>query len=93
MTKRQTYDLTPEEVTRLEKLRHELREGHAFSFWKGVASARGLDYTTILAAWERGFVQRHRFTALPMGWKRAWCYPEPLKCRMTAAEAMAAAGR
>lgn len=93
MTKRQTYELTPEEEFRLDKLAYEFRDGHAFKFWKDVAAARGLDYRTILAAWERGFLVRNRFTALPLGRTRAWCHPIPLKCPMTAAEAMAAAGR
>lgn len=87
MTERRTYDLTPEEAARLDRLHY--REGHAFGFWKDVAAIRGLDYRTILAD---GMV-RYRFTALPLGWDRAWCYPHPIKCRMTVAETMAAAGR
>lgn len=48
--------------------------GAAFRFWHTVAGARGLDSETILTD-DRGVS-----TALPLGHKKHWCWPIPLKC-------------
>jgi hypothetical protein len=75
MTKptRKPYGLTPEEITRFSAIRPV--DGTVWTFWRSVALARELDYTTIMGL--NG--NPHRFTALPLGHGQAWCYPSPLK--------------
>src|ERR1700722_6273551 len=71
MAKRQTYELTPAETDRFEKLRLEYREGYAINFWKDVADDRGLEPGTVLALIQRGVLWPYKFTGLPKGWRRA----------------------
>lgn len=73
--KRQPYYLTAEEIKRFEQLR--AIEDAAVWFWKGVAIDRGLDPGSLLHDMQ---LRPQRFTALPAGHGKAWCFPWPLKC-------------
>ena len=78
---RQTYELTKEEQTELDRL-SSLRFSTGepiWKFWKGVARDRNLDYRTILGL----FFERYKFSALPLNHNKDWCYPFPLKCIRT----------
>ncbi len=72
--RRKTYDLTPEELSDLDRLRRDI-PGVAFSFWRKVAARRDLDPKTIL-----GGGIRSKFTALPFDHGKHWCWPIPLAC-------------
>jgi hypothetical protein len=70
---RRRFELTPEEIDRFEQIRYDI-EGEAIEFWGTVATARGLDYRTIIGT--AGFP--HRFSGLPKGHGKHWCWPSPL---------------
>jgi hypothetical protein len=74
--KRESFLSTPEEYKEYRHLKDE--EGVAFEFWGRVALSRGLDYQTII--FEDETVGYFRFTALPLGHNKDWCWPMPLKC-------------
>ena len=69
---RKQYQLTPFEFKVFQRLAPF--PGVAFSFWKRVADARGLDYKTIIS-------NGQSFTALPVGHAKPWCWPIALKCK------------
>lgn len=75
--RRKTYELTIEECEDLERLRRDV-PGVAFTFWRKAAARRDLDYKTILG--HAGGI-RSKFTALPMGHGKHWCWPIPLACK------------
>lgn len=72
---RNSYSLTLSERDRFNALRAD--QGEAYKFWKAVASARNLDYKSILCDERGGFT----FTALPTGHDKHWCWPVELKCK------------
>lgn len=72
MTSRQALVLTPEEQARFDKLRPEM--GEAYRFWRHVAHSRGLDYQTIIG-------DDFRFSALPYGHTKHWCWPSQLRVK------------
>lgn len=72
--RRETYELTAEEVSQLENLRGW--PGVAFDFWRKVATRLGVDPKTII----HDFIDRRKFTGLPAGHGKWWCFPIPLEC-------------
>lgn len=54
-------------------------EGAARTFWRAIAHERGLDPASVMQ-W------RGRFSGLPAGHDRHWCYPLPLQCRLRPGE-------
>lgn len=75
MSERKVYHLTTEEASRWERLPPV--DGRAWDFWRSVAADRGLNYRTILGVNDRFY----EFTALPVGHRKPWCYPMPVKCK------------
>ena len=71
---RKSYHLTPEERRKFKRLKPV--EDVAYEFWQEVAWARGLDYETILTTLN----DPCRFSALPLGHGKDWCWPIALKC-------------
>ena len=90
MTTRSTYRLTADELDALNALwplpRFVTDSGRTWEFWRWVAAARGLDYTTIIG---KPFV-RDTFTALPLGHGKHWCWPSPLNLQKPPPEFSAA---
>ena len=68
---RKQFTLNDEEDAAFRRLRPF--QGAAFSFWRRVALARGLDPTSIIS-------DAPRFSGLPLAHNKNWCYPSPLKC-------------
>ena len=50
-------------------------EGAAFAFWDRVARARDIDCRTII-------YDGYKYTGLPNGHKKYWCWPIPLTCKI-----------
>jgi hypothetical protein len=72
---REAYRLTAEEREAFRSLRGWPPES-AFMFWKDIASSRARDYRTIIGVEGDPLT----FTALPVGHRKHWCWPMPLKC-------------
>jgi hypothetical protein len=73
---REQYHLTPIELRKFNRIPPFQNE--ALGFWSWVARSRGLDPETVIS---ESNSQQVRFTALPIGHGKAWCYPMPLKCK------------
>ena len=73
---REQYHLTPVELNRFYRIRPFQNE--ALGFWSWVARSRGLDPKTVIS---ESTGQQVRFTALPIGHGKSWCFPLPLKCK------------
>jgi hypothetical protein len=71
---RKTYELTPQEASELRSLREV--PGEAFKFWKRVAERCVVDPSTIIGITNN----RSKFTALPFGHGKWWCWPSALEC-------------
>jgi hypothetical protein len=71
ITARQKHELTETEYGDFRRL--PPFEGFAWKFWRRVAEARGLDYTTLLT-------NGRSFTGLPVGHEQHWCAPLKLQC-------------
>ena len=71
MSNRIVFKLSSEERYRFRRLKSAV--GQAFKFWDDVAKARKLDPKTI-------FYVDGEYSGLPIGHKKWWCYPIPLKC-------------
>lgn len=80
--KRETHRLTPAERLSFAKLRPWQDSGSGRRFWWAVAADRGLDGTTVIGVPGDPYA----FTALPIGHRKHWCWPQPLTCKKTAAE-------
>lgn len=73
---RKVYELTPQEALELKHLRDA--PCVAFEFWRKVAARLDVDPETILA---HPCGDRSKFTALPFGHGKWWCWPSPLECK------------
>ncbi len=69
---RTEFQLTSQELAAFAKIRPI--PGEAWDFWEKVALGRGMDFRTIL------YTDGH-YSALPLGHRKPWCDPLPLKCR------------
>jgi hypothetical protein len=76
---RNSYSLTDKETKKFSALPQE--EGHAWEFWATVARQRGLDPYSIIGDAEGDGT---RFSAMPYGHGKDWCWPMPLKCQRKA---------
>lgn len=72
MTTRTQVILTKSEQAEFTQLKPE--PGDAWTFWKKVAAARGLDHRSLID-------QKGKLSGLPKGHKHHWCYPIPLQCK------------
>lgn len=70
---RNSYALTDKEAKKFRSLPPE--EGHAWAFWGDVAHSRGLDPYSIIGDTRDGT----KFTAMPYGHGKDWCFPLPIK--------------
>lgn len=78
---RKTYDLTAEETAEFRRLRDF--PGVGLAFWRRVAATRGLDPETVITVGREPL----KFTALPVGHGKWWCWPSALECRHKPQEA------
>ena len=69
---RKTYELLPNEYAQFKRL--QPIPGEAVSFWKRMAWIRKLDPETVISS-------STKFTALPLGHGKHWCFPVPLLCK------------
>jgi len=77
---REQYYLTPIELSRFYRIRPFQNE--ALGFWSWVARSRGLDPKTVISeSTGQPGARQIRFTALPLGHGKEWCFPLPLKCK------------
>jgi hypothetical protein len=68
---RQTFELSVVEKRQFARLKPV--QGEALAFWGHAAYIRGMDPDTVLS-------DGGKFSALPMGHNKWWCYPSKLKC-------------
>ena len=71
LSMRQKFELTHQELLDFQRLRPIL--GAAAAFWGKVAASRGLDPKSIIS-------DAPKYTGLPKGHGKQWCFPAPLKC-------------
>ena len=72
MTIRNEFTLTSFEQRWFDRL--PPIEGAAVVFWKKAAFDRGLDPASVIS-------NGYKFTALPEGHGKHWCFPSPLQCK------------
>ena len=52
----------------------------AWEFWRSLGRRYGFDYRTVMSSRVDGYASR-KFTALPLGHTKHWCWPMELKCK------------
>lgn len=72
---RQAFELTHIELTQFNRLRPI--QGEALAFWARVARRRELDPESVIS-------DGLKFTALPVGHGKHWCWPLALQCKKKA---------
>jgi hypothetical protein len=75
---RKIFELTSEEIGQWKRLPSSFNQADgsaALKFWAQVADSRGLDPKSLL-----GTDRASKFSGLPKGHSKHWCYPVSLKC-------------
>jgi len=73
MVERSTHQLSVENIRELKALRPQSQV--AFDFWRRLCAKLGLDSKTVIT------YPNYRFSALPLGHDKHWCWPHALGCK------------